>query len=678
MKTIIPCCLILCFFFIFNPTLLRAQKIPVNFGKVNPEDFNIKSSLIDSNTNAVIIADQGDVSFEGNDHGWFTYVFKRNCRILFLNTKAIDLATVKLYFHKDEENKQKLDKVSATTYNLQDGKVVQTKLNTDDIFEEKIDKNRSLKKFTLSAVKAGSIIEYSYTIKSDYIYFLPEWKFQSEYAPTLWSDYKVDIPGLLSYNSSSQSFQEYYINESGKGFKSFNIRRKKELGGYAGTSQESLIVSAPMTIHRWVKKDVPEFANEQFLFSPGNYVEKISFQLYDTYDGEAHHKVSDSWQTLAGELLKREDFGLEFNNNYGWLDDILKNIIHPNDNLMQQAKKIYYYVQQNYTCTDEDNFFIKTDLKDVVRKKSGTVGDINLLLLAILKKAGIVASPVVLSTTDYGRNSAENPRLDQLNYVIDRVELDNKNYMLDATIPFLPFGFLPAKCYNGSARMISENSAEIILEADSLNEIDQKNVIIINADKGIEGSYTNISGFYNSIKIRNHIVKDGIEDYKNQFKKSMPEDFKLYNIEIDSLRNNDQTIVQKMDFNIPSSMFIDNDIVYFNPVLTAALTKNPFAAAKRKFNVEMPYPITETYNFSMEIPKGYRVDELPKSVKVKLNDSEGVFIYSISVNDNTIRLFCKTILYKTKFITEDYETLRNFYSYKVKKEAEQIVFKKIK
>ncbi|MEO7046977.1 MAG: DUF3857 domain-containing protein, partial [Ferruginibacter sp.] len=303
MKTTIYSCLILFLFILFNPICLQAQNMPVNFGKVNPEDFNVKSPLIDSNTNAFIIADQGDVSFEGNDHGWVSYVYKRNCRILFLNTKAIDLATIKLYFNKDEEYKQKLDKLSAITYNLEGGNVVQTKLNTDDIFEEKIDKNRSLKKFTMPAVKAGSIIEYSYTIKSDYIYFLPEWKFQSQYGPTLWSEFKLGIPGLLSYLSSSQGTRPYDIVQPGETYKDYSIRRKRDLHSLGMQAEESFIVSSPVVTKRWVKKNVPEFVNENFISTPNNYIDKISFQLYETYDGEASQKVSDSWKTIAGQLL---------------------------------------------------------------------------------------------------------------------------------------------------------------------------------------------------------------------------------------------------------------------------------------------------------------------------------------------------------------------------------------
>ena len=78
----------------------------------------------------------------------------------------------------------------------------------------------------------------------------------------------------------------------------------------------------------------------------------------------------------------------------------------------------------------------------------------------------------------------------------------------------------------------------------------------------------------------------------------------------------------------------------------------------------------------MEIPVGFVVDEMPKSAKVDLNEGEGFFEYLISKSDNTIILRSRIKLNKATFLPEDYETLRSFFDYIVKKHAEQIVFKK--
>lgn len=122
----------------------------------------------------------------------------------------------------------------------------------------------------------------------------------------------------------------------------------------------------------------------------------------------------------------------------------------------------------------------------------------------------------------------------------------------------------------------------------------------------------------------------------------------------------------------------DEDIIYFSPMLTEATRNNPFKSVERNYPVEFPYVQRENYILNMEIPKGYKVDELPKSTRVKLNDNEGMFEYIIRAEGENIQLMSRLILNKATYSPEDYATLRDFYAFIIKKEAEQIVFKKVK
>ena len=78
----------------------------------------------------------------------------------------------------------------------------------------------------------------------------------------------------------------------------------------------------------------------------------------------------------------------------------------------------------------------------------------------------------------------------------------------------------------------------------------------------------------------------------------------------------------------------------------------------------------------MEIPKGYVVEELPKSVRYFLNETEGVFEYLVVKRENKIQLRSTTHIKKANFPQEDYDTLREFFAFVIQKQSEQIVFKK--
>jgi len=663
-------------FFLFTSNAMAQDKAPVNFGKIKDADFTVSSTLINANTNAVVLFDKGDVSFEGNRQGWFSYVFKHRKRIKIINRKGFDLATVEIFLYQIDNSKETVEKLAAVTYNYQNGTVSETTLNAKDIFEEKTDKNHLSKKFTMPAVSEGSIIDYSYTIKSDFEFNLPAWEFQRTHCPTLWSEYNVNIPGLLNYMTFFQGYHRYFIDKSSEGFKNYSISRERNIGGHASTENEIFSVSSPTTMHRWVMIDLPVFYVENYISSPVNFIDKISFQLSNTYDGENYHDVLSNWKKVTQQLMKREDFGQYLLKGNGWLDKLLRDVVSETDGTLEAAKKIYYHVQNNYTCTDQHSKFIKTSLQDVVKKKSGTVGDINLLLIAMLSRRNLPVSPVVLSTRAVGRNPKDYPLMEKLDYVIGKVNINSRNYFLDATTPFLPFGKLPSKCYNGHARVIAEDTTAISFEADSIKESRMVNVVIINNENAVEGSYTNNMGFFESMNTKNTVAESGLNRYKTTLQQSFPGEFQISNMEVDSIQSIESPVTVHFDFNLSS--FQHGDIIYFNPVIGEASAKNPFTATERIYPVEMPYTIDDTYTLNMEIPTGYKVEELPKSARIKLNEDEGMFEYLVKADDKMIQMRCRIMLKKANFVSEDYQTLRDFYGYVVSKEAEQIVFKKIK
>jgi hypothetical protein len=123
---------------------------------------------------------------------------------------------------------------------------------------------------------------------------------------------------------------------------------------------------------------------------------------------------------------------------------------------------------------------------------------------------------------------------------------------------------------------------------------------------------------------------------------------------------------------------MDGDIIYFNPMMAEGYKDNFFKAAERKYPVEMPYTFDEIYILNMEIPKGYVVEEIPKSAKVSFNDGEGFFEYLINKSNEGIQLRSRIVMKRANFSAEEYNSLRDFFGYVVKKHSEQIVLKKKK
>ena len=182
-----------------------AQAPNTKFGKIDAADLQKKIYSLDSNAAAVVLFDIGRTEIIGNNDGWFSYVFKQRRRVHILNKSGYDIADIQVPLYKNGSISEELSSLKAVTYNLEGGKVTQTKLEKSGVFEEQLDKNHLRKKFTLPNVKEGSIIEYEYTVTSPYLFGLQPWAFQSS-VPHLWSEFEFSLLQFMDYVFMSQGY----------------------------------------------------------------------------------------------------------------------------------------------------------------------------------------------------------------------------------------------------------------------------------------------------------------------------------------------------------------------------------------------------------------------------------------------------------------------------------------
>ena len=670
-------------FILFVPLMLSAQQeVPVKFGELTQKDFNLPlSPIIDSNSQAVIIADIGSTEFKGNNHGALSYIYSRKTRIKILHQTALDdITTVKVLLRSLKSSKlnDELSDVECFTYNLENGKVVTTRLPINEIFEDRLNKRWVEKKFTMPGVKVGSIIEYSFKLTSHFYNRMQGWRFQHQRYPCLWSEYKVVVPAILGYSAVRRGEHPFFIDKTKDGWGRYLI---KFLSEDAYESPMSFALASSTTERRWVIKDIPAFPKEEYLSASINFMDRIDFQLEQIHNENGIKMEKLTWAKLAQTLSEDLDFGYAvLPSQNEWLKKIVANLIADETNPLKKANIIYDYIVKNFTCIDHDDFYT-SGLYELVKSKAGSVGDINLLLIAMLKIAEVNADPVILKTKDQGYTDPVFPVIDDLNYVICRSSINGKVYNLDASYPYLGFGNLPAKCYNGYARVINKlDTSGIYYLTDSIKEKKITVVTFTNDEKNkgsLIGNYQKLPGKLASHELRTTLVQSGENEYYKMIRTSYRDMFTVDKITIDSLRNGNEQLKINVDFKMKQDQ--DNDIIYFTPAMFSdSFRENPLVAANRKFPVEMEYPIDQMYVLNMEVPEGYEVDEMPKSTKVLFNNNEGYFQYQLAKSDNVIQLRLSIKLLKATFPASEYNDLREFFSFIVKKQNEQIVFKRKK
>lgn len=101
-------------------------------------------------------------------------------------------------------------------------------------------------------------------------------------------------------------------------------------------------------------------------------------------------------------------------------------------------------------------------LRAAFNKNEGNMAEINLLLVNLLRSAGVEAYPVLFSTRSHGMIKQFYPMYSSFNGVLACARLNGKDILMDATSTFLEPGELPENCMNGNGMKIMDKRIEWI------------------------------------------------------------------------------------------------------------------------------------------------------------------------------------------------------------------------
>ena len=681
---------LLCVFSIIFSFSLTAQDAPIKFGKIEMEDLQMKVYPKDTAAEAVILGDIGRAYFNYDDtKGRFFLTYERHRRIKILKKSGYDWATVKIPLFKGNKGtkEESLYDLKGFTYNLENGQIQKEKLEKESVFLDKGDDSRAVKKFTFLKVKEGSIIEYSYAIRSEFYYNFRDWTFQSS-IPVAWSEFSVSIPDYFNYRQLMQGYEPLTINILTNGQMAFNIKHEYEgrdsdntalTGGLASKPEISYEkVTSPTKDFRWAMKDVPAIRSEPFMTTIDDYYAQISFELSSTnFPGSMVKYYAESWESLNNRLMENEFFGLQLN-NVGFLKDMVKLIKTSQKDTLQQIGLAYELINKAMTYDGHETFYVGSTLKKALETKTGNVTDINLMLVALLRGLGYDANPVILSTRDNGRVMESYVLLSKFNYVIAQVNVGGKDLLLDATSSNTSAGVLPLRCLNGQGRLISKNQTRWVDLQPSQKMSDTGMAHFeLSTDNTAKGDLSISHNGYSGINERKKYTQQGKDKYVEEFKKENP-NWKITKAEFEGSDDIVQPFTRKCELAINDFANVSGERIYFNPMVYNAQKENPFKNPDRKFPVDFGTSIEENFVGMFTLPAGYIVEEMPKGIRVNLPEDGGKFSYSISSSpeEGKITVSSKVVLKKTFFYAEQYEGLRKFYDQIVQKHAEQIVLKK--
>ncbi|BDD09780.1 hypothetical protein FUAX_22120 [Fulvitalea axinellae] len=573
-------------------------------------------------------------------------------RIKILDTEALDLGDFSISQYKANNDYVKVRNLKAITYNLEDGAEAKYKLDKKEIHKEKVNDYYTNLKFSMPKVKKGSVIEISYEIVTNRFYDIPTTYFQGEY-PRKYTELFTIIPDVLKYMVISQGFH--------------HIKQEKTYGNMPIFGENSQTVNT-----RWYAHHVPGLKAESFITTMKDYYAQVKFQLGSIVAQGVTRNILGTWEKIAEDFQQSESFGSRMRKK-GFYKDQLEAIKAKHSDPVALTQGIYSFVRNHMEWDGKNRMQAHDSPREKFKIRKGNSADINLMLISILRAAGIKANPVILSTRGNGKAHPHYPILDNYNYVIAKVYLGNGFALLDATSRIVPFGVLPQRCLNYFGREILPKTAPSI-SISSPAKYDNKITAQVNIakDGSLEGAIRISEKGYDAVQSRIKIFKDGEEKYFTNFEEKMVD----YEVSDQSIRNKEdlsKSLIHSMKITKEGE---SEETIYITPKLFSSFSENPFKQEKRTYPVDLAAAVSEKMTYIFTIPEGYKVTETPQAIKLLLPENGGSYFFKAAITGNRIQVLSTLKLNKTMYTPKEYDFLKTLFEGMLNKLEEPIIIKK--
>lgn len=648
-----------------------SQEVP-NFGKMPEEYHEMTAYAQDSLAEAVVLFDKGRISlYYEVSEGW-KMIFTRHVAIKIFTKEAYDWANQGILSYQDGGRSEKV-KIKGITYNVENNKVVTSKLSKSSIFTEKTNEFWNTEKFTMPDVRVGSIIEFEYSIDSDFFFNLRTWEFQHS-IPTMYSELTTSIPEYFRYRLLAQGYYQYFKDERNTSKGGYVINTNQRSGvNVSRTNFSKKAVTYDKMDRTLAARNIPAMRQEEFTSTIENYRMKVQFELESTrFPDSPKRDYRSTWETINTKLSKDQNFGKAMN-QIGEIREELDQISKMNND-ESKIEAVYRLIRTKIKWNYFYSIYAESNLNSAFKEGKGNIADINLALTGALREIGFESYPVLISTRKNGLINHAFPMTKQFNYVIALLKFRDKEFLLDASSN-LPWGFIPQKCINGSGFIIAEDGGRWIDLSENVDFRIMHNADVrINNDGNIIADVSTEKVMYASFEDRSKILLDGEETRIKEIEESNNWDVSSYKVL--NLTNRNEPL--KESYAVVSSEKIEKagNLLIVNPLLIGAQTENPFKLEKREYPVDFTYPRYYAYQGKITVPEGYQVDELPSSAGLALPERKGRFIYSITQDGDVITITSLVQIKKSLFLPTEYPFLKEFFSQIVEKQNEKIVFSK--
>ncbi|HRE77400.1 MAG TPA: DUF3857 domain-containing protein [Flavobacterium sp.] len=661
-----------CFFILFSMTCFSQS---YELGKVTVAELEEKEHPIEKDAEAAVLFNIGKTFFEFDIDKGFKLVTEVTTKIKVYKKEGYSFADISVPIYVGDSEKETVSFSKTFTYNLVNGKIEKTKMKSDGEFTEKVNKYWSVVKISLPNVREGSIIEYKYELTSPFLSNLPEWYFQKS-IPVNFSKYETIIPEYLVYNPRIKGYVLPKVTASSKNTR-YNYTEKDRSGNRVSkTSFSYENIDYKESITTYILEMSPSMKDEDFVSNIKDYTAGVSHELsIIKYPNSPIKTLSYSWEDVCKSIYDNENFGSELK-KAGYFETDIEQLLQGKNTREEKIVTLLEYVKKQVKWNNFNGIFCDDGLKSAYKNRTGNVAEINLMLVSMLRFAGLEANPVLVSTKSNGIPLF--PSRTAFNYVICAVEIPDGVIMLDATDMNSSLNIMPTRVLNWQGRLIRKEGSSVFvdLRPSFVSKENTSGLLSIDVEGNVSGKLRTQYFDYNAYRFRNNYLYSNNENYIESLEK------KLGQIEIDDYLVTNENILSKPileEFSFKHSDLIEiiGDKMYFSPLLFYSLNENPFKVEKRDYPIDFVYPQEDKYTITINLPEGYVVESVPQNTVFAIENSLLVYRFNLNPSEGKIQIGATLTINEAMITPNNYNYLKDFFKKVVENQTEKIVLKKI-
>jgi len=606
---------------------LFAQPKSFKFGKPSEDELTMKFYEPDSTVDAAVLCDVGKADLTS-----FSFTITKRFKIF--SKEGLNY----LIFDIPVETKSEF---RGFVINMVDGEIVKEKISNEHVYITRSEGSSSIRIAPPNAHE-GSIIDMAFTYSG-----VPfSWQFQN-IIPVLYSE--LYIPQDPNFKFRFQQVGFIPINTI-------------DYGHYLAT-------------------DMPPFIPEKYINSEYNYRTGILIDLTTIHiannSGMYYKQLAETWKDVNDYFEESDSYYLVLKNPHLYLNDEVNRIraisSDPEERLMEAVRTIHQKIDWN----EDADQYPDQNLKEVWDKGTGTSADMNFILMIMLRKLDIFVNPMLISARSRGRVNPFFPTRNKFNYTVCYVRIGEKEMVVDASDKHCPPELLTWRAINEGGFVINEDDGKWVnYSADKYDDEKYQANLVLDSEGNLKGmiaiQYNDYAArsfkrYYEQFAGQDEYLEDFESDYEGMYIEDYSNDYE---------ENSYGSVKEKIEAEFDGYGKVFGDRISFNPVVLNRWEENPFKLEKREYPVDFGTPQSEMCVFTISLPEGYEVEQLPKSVSVVTTDKSAQFQYMAQQVGNNIQLMIKYKITKPTFLQDQYDELKAFFNVMVEKEQENIILKK--